>query len=490
MHAGCFGGCQMKYAEALLDQLKENFKFTHCFFLAGGNNMHLLDAARTRFKCIPVVHEVAAGIAVEYFNEANIKGNKAFAIVTAGPGLTNIVTAAAGAFLESRELLILGGQVKLTDLKNSEMRQRGIQEIDGVSIMKSISAISILLEEPKDLNFLSDVLNSGSKPGPIFIEIPLDIQAVTVDRSTAANEVKEKLILDVSAENEMLDELLIQLEIAERPVLLLGGGISRKFMQENLDKFEKLNIPIMTTWNSADRYSSEHKNYWGRPNTWGQRYSNILIQQSDVLVAVGTRLGLQQTGFAWEKFAPVSKIFQIDFDINELKKGHPKIYKGLASDADHFMKSFFVKYRQNESQFNQWLAFGSTVKSYFPLNDKFNITSPGFVDPFKFIENLSVHLNSQDVIVPCSSGGAFTVTLQALETKQGQIIISNKGLASMGYGLSGSIGAAISTGRRTILIEGDGGFAQNLQELGTVAAQNLNLKIFIFCNNILKFCIC
>ena len=115
----------MKYSEELLDFLKEEKGYTHCFFVAGGNIMHLLDAARTRFECIPVVHEVAAGIAVEYFNETNLEHKKAFALVTAGPGLTNIVTAIAGAYLESRELLVIGGQVKTSDLKSASMRQRG-----------------------------------------------------------------------------------------------------------------------------------------------------------------------------------------------------------------------------------------------------------------------------------------------------------------------------------------------------------------------------
>ena len=135
----------MKYAEYLAKNLASEEKYTHCYFVAGGNTMHLLDAARKVFKCIPVINEVAAGIAAEYFNESNSEGNKAFALVTAGPGLTNILSAIAGAYLESRELLVIGGQVKSSDLKSPELRQRGIQEIDGVALARPLTNVTALL---------------------------------------------------------------------------------------------------------------------------------------------------------------------------------------------------------------------------------------------------------------------------------------------------------------------------------------------------------
>jgi acetolactate synthase-1/2/3 large subunit len=239
----------------------------------------------------------------------------------------------------------------------------------------------------------------------------------------------------------------------------------------------------MTTWNGADRYGSEQENYWGRPNTWGQRSANILIQQSDCLVVIGSRLGLQQTGFAWQEFAPLAKIFQVDVDEHELNKGHPKIFKGQACDAGEFLDLMVNAISSLELDFKEWLNFGQGVIEAFPLNDPMNQTSLGFVDPFDFVRELSSQLISSDVIIPCSSGGAFTVMLQGFRQKYGQVMVSNKGLASMGYGLSAALGAAESTQQRTILVEGDGGFAQNLQELGTVRQSNLNLKIFIFSNS-------
>jgi acetolactate synthase-1/2/3 large subunit len=192
---------------------------------------------------------------------------------------------------------------------------------------------------------------------------------------------------------------------------------------------------------------------------------------------------LQQTGFAWEEFAPLAKVYQVDIDKAELEKGHPKIERGIQADAGEFLTKLIRLAPLENRKYLNWIEFGKTVLTGFPLNESSNETASGFVSPYFLMESLSAKLHNDDVIVPCSSGGAFTVTMQALIPKFGQTIITNKGLASMGYGLSGAIGAAESTQARTILIEGDGGFAQNLQELGTLAAQGLNVKVFIFSNS-------
>jgi len=445
--------------------------------------MHLLDAARKIFKCTPVVHEVAAGIAAEYFNESNADGKRAFALVTAGPGLTNIITAIAGAFLESRELLVIGGQVKRSDLKSSLLRQRGIQEIDGRSIAKPITVDSITIEEQLPFHEVQKVLHSSLKPGPVFLEIPLDVQG-----SELAVEESQLNPLRISAlksegQQQFLNQVITNLNESERPVLLLGGGLHRAVANKLFRRLENIGIPVMTTWNGMDRYGSDLENYWGRPNTWGQRSSNILLQQCDLLIAVGTRLSLQQTGFAWEEFAPVAKIYQVDIDKAELEKGHPKIEAGLQVDAGYFLSSLLDSVESGEKKYSKWLDFGKSVLEAFPLNDVQNVTANGFISPYIFVQRLSSKLMTKDVLIPCSSGGAFTVMMQAFVPKFGQVIVTNKGLASMGYGLSGAIGAAESTKSRTFLIEGDGGFAQNLQELGTLAAQKLNVKVFIFSNS-------
>lgn len=473
----------MKYAEYLVRKLAAEERYTHCYFVAGGNTMHLLDAARKVFKCIPVVNEVAAGIAAEYFNESNSQGSKAFALVTAGPGLTNIITAIAGAYLESRELLVIGGQVKRTDLKSAELRQRGIQEIDGRAIAKPITVASQAILTQVPFSRIQEILHTSAKPGPVFLEIPLDLQGSEFIEDVQETVYQKAPVTTNDSNKKFLNSIVTSLDNSKRPILLLGGGLSREVAKSLVADVEKIGIPVMTSWNGMDRYGDDLANYWGRPNTWGQRSSNMLLQQSDLLIAVGTRLGLQQTGFAWEEFAPLAKVYQIDIDQAELEKGHPKIEAGLQSDAGEFLKNLLEAIRKKKYNISDWLNFGKLVLAAFPLNDVGNTTKLGYISPYEFMETLSAKLKSNDVIIPCSSGGAFTVTMQAFVPKFGQVIVTNKGLASMGYGLSGAIGAAESTQARTILIEGDGGFAQNLQELGTLAAQHLNVKVFIFSNS-------
>ena len=473
----------MKYSDQLVQWLKSE-GYTHCFFVAGGNIMHLLNSVRNEMTCIPFVNEVGAAIAVESFNEtSNSRNEKAFVLVTAGPGLTNAVTGISGAWLESRELLVIGGQVKSSDLKHKDMRQRGIQEIDGVELVSSITKDAIRITKPiSRVLFLSTVKKgSTGRKGPIFIEICLDAQANPPLDEVAPNQEggstpKNAQILD--------SKTLDLIKSAKRPVLLIGGGVEFEFAQSHVKDFANLGIPLMTTWNGADRISSDNPLYFGRPNTWGQRSANILIQQSDLVLAVGTRLGLQQTGFAWEDFVSNGKVIQVDIDKSELDKGHPIIELGINMDAAEFLAALFVSTTDLSLELSPWIEFCNYVKGALPLNDPDNTTRSGFIDPYLFGMTISGVANSDAVIVPCSSGSSFTVMMQTLSQTASQRIISSKGLASMGYGLSTAIGSAFANpGKQVFLVEGDGGFAQNLQELGTVAANNLPIKIFIWANN-------
>jgi acetolactate synthase-1/2/3 large subunit len=483
----------MKYSDQLAIWLAE-LGYTHCFFVAGGNIMHLLESCSHRFTCIPVIHEVAAGIATEYFNEvaAPVNGRpaRAFALVTAGPGMTNIVTAMAGAYLESRELLVIGGQVKISDLARGEIRQRGIQEIDGVSIARPVAVQSVLIDKVLDRAAFTALAESGShaRKGPVFLELPLDIQgAKTDDAALNATPLVTAQSTFPEIPQSTLDQLVSLLRSAQRPVLLLGGGITRETAAKLQAPLASLGIPLMLTWNAIDRVPEDHPLFAGRPNTWGQRAANILMQQSDLLIALGTRLGLQQTGFNWQQFIPVGKVVQVECDPTELAKGHPRVDLPINGDANQVLT--FLASQTNLGDYNPWVEFCRSVRQAISPNDPRNHTGAGFVSPYDFCLHLSNLCVPDDVMIPCSSGSANTVMHQAFQVKFGQRVFNNGGLASMGYGLSGAIGAALAAHahssnpdhpRRTFLIEGDGGFTQNLQELGTVAVNNLNLKIFLF----------
>ena len=475
----------IKYSDLLADWLV-SLGYTHCFFVAGGNIMHLLESCSRRFTCVPVVHEVAAGIASEYFNEVHLGpngGSKAFALVTAGPGLTNIVTAIAGAWLESRELLVIGGQVKVADLARSQVRQRGIQEIDGVAIAKPITERSELIETILDQRTFAAMTRSGAhgRKGPVFLEVPLDIQGAQVDAealNTAVPPFEAEFPPVSDAEVEGLAE---RIQRAQRPVFLLGAGIDRDTTAQLAPLLGEAGVPVMLTWNAADRLDASHPAYFGRPNTWGMRYSNVLLQQADLLIALGTRLSMQQSGFNWQEFIPSGEIVQVDCDETELQKGHPKLAIGVRGDANDVLRGLLSR---SLGDHGEWSGFCRLVRSTLPLVEPVNTTGEGYLNPYRFAEVLSELCTSEDIVIPCSSGSAFTVMMQTFAQRAGQRIVTNKGLASMGYGLSGAIGAAFAAGgRRTVLVEGDGGFTQNLQELGTVNANKLNIKIFLFDDN-------
>jgi acetolactate synthase-1/2/3 large subunit len=488
----------MKYSDQLAIWLAE-LGYTHCFFVAGGNIMHLLESCSHRFTCIPVIHEVAAGIAAEYFNETvpTVDGRsaRAFALVTAGPGMTNIITAMAGAFLESRELLVLGGQVKISDLARGQVRQRGIQEIDGVSLAEPVAVTSVLVDKVLDCDAFTALAESGShgRKGPVFLELPLDIQgskndpAALASRKSTPHEIPADSVFP-HIPHETLNQIISMLRAAQRPVLLIGGGITRETATSLLAPLATLGIPLMLTWNGVDRVPEDHPLFAGRPNTWGQRSANILMQQSDLLIALGTRLSLQQTGFNWQQFTPVGKVVQVDCDPAELAKGHPEVDLPICGDANQVL-TYIVS--QTYPDYSTWVQFCRSVRAAISPNDPANQTRSGFISPYSFCLKLSDLCTPDDVIIPCSSGSANTVMQQTFQVKQGQRLFNNGGLASMGYGLSGSIGAAFAARttstdarpRRTILVEGDGGFTQNLQELGTVGVNHLNLKIFLFDDN-------
>lgn len=466
--------------------------FTHCFYLSGGNVMHLLESASHRFKCVPFVHEVSAGIAADYFNEVFApEGTKAFVLVTAGPGITNLITAVAGAYLESREVLVIGGQVKSSDLKKSVQRQKGIQEIDGVSLVRDITKQAIRIEKPISKHELVAVVEESrrDRKGPVFIEFCLDVQAahIEIGHLTEPNKLWNARGTEADKNNSLkteIEKIQTLLSDSQRPVLVLGGGLSRANTWNLRAEIEGLGIPIMTSWNGADRLPSDSDLYFGRPNTWGMRYSNLLIQQSDLIIFLGVRLGLQMTGFNAKGFAPLAKIVQIDIDTLELEGTIPSRELTIRSDADLFLNRFLaVASKVGRQQRSEWVNHCRFVKSALPLSEDSNSTSATYVNPYDFYLWLSSKARKGDVLVPSSSGAAETVAMQAFKNAEGVQMVTSKGLASMGYGLAGAIGAAFKTGGRILHVEGDGGLAQNIQEFGTVSAHQLNIKTFVFSND-------
>jgi acetolactate synthase-1/2/3 large subunit len=475
-----------KFSDQLMSWLND-MGYTHCFFLAGGGSMHLVDSASKFFNCVPVVHEVSAVIATEYFNESNNRGEKAFALVTTGPGLTNAITGISGAWLESRECLIVGGQVKREDLASNGLRQRGIQEVNGIELVSSITKFCLRITEPVSRSVVEAAIGQGSisRKGPVFLEVCIDASASSSTSEATIREEGSTISDRKMISNEDLGKLRNLLSVSRRPLLLLGAGVERQKIESLEGEFRALGIPLASTWTGADRTNAEYKYYAGRPNTYGMRWANIFQQQSDLLIAVGTRLNLQQTGFNYQEFMPVGKIIHVDLDETELKKESPGIDLGINMDSSDFLDLLIKEFKSenNVEKREEWLNFLELVRNELPVIEDSHQKKIDFIEPYSFIYKLGEISRDNDIIVPCSSGGTFTATHQSYLNKRGQQIISNKGLASMGYGLAGAIGAAFSEpNSRILLLEGDGGFAQNLQELGTVSQNSLNIKMFVFSN--------
>lgn len=476
-------GVEKKFSEQFCDLLVQ-LGYRDCYFVAGGNSMHLLDAARTRFNCHPVVHEVSAVIAAEYGNAAESE-QKAWALLTAGPGLTNAITGIAGSWLESREVLIVGGQVKSGDLKQNPKRQNGIQEIDGVELVRSITKKAYRVAKLDCLAEVVEVIDASKegRKGPVFIEVPVDISGAKVVETDlrpliekAAKVENQPNMVDITNASDVVRR-------AQRPIFLLGQGISRPQAEAFGHFLSQKNIPVATTWTGADRLGFDFKNYVGRPNFFGMRCSNLIIQKADAIVAVGARMGIQQIGFNSDSFAKNAEVIHVDIDPLELDSEVPRKVLRVMSDGDKFLEDV-IDVDLIDSKTEDWLLHCKEIMENFPLVESAGTSSGSYVNPYEIIHTISELLTPSDLVASCSSGGTFTAFMQSFKNKTGQVIMSNKGLASMGYGLAGAVGLAFSKkDSRVVLFEGDGGFAQNLQELGTVAASNLPIKMFVFDNN-------
>jgi len=473
----------MKYSDLLGEWLVE-LGYTHCFFVAGGGIMHLLDGVRDRFECIPVVHEVSAGICAEHFNECARDGQRAFALVTTGPGLTNIVTAVAGCYVEHRELLIIAGQVKSTDMLTRPERQRGVQEVDGSGICAPISVRSECLRAPITRSSFQSLarLARGPHPGPVVIEVCLDVQGAIVEPADLRDDSRRGEGIRIAASERDITDIVKNIDSAQRPLVLLGGLVSREAAFNALPLFERLGLPVATTTSAIDRIHSDSRVFAGRPGTWGgQRAANLVLAQADVILALGAQLDLQQTGFNYREYAPQALLLHVFPSQVELDRLGPPAQAKILASPDVVLAAFLPRIRWKDQY--GWGEYVRELRSFVPPLEPANTSGSGYINSFRFLKNLSRATRASDVLALCSSGGTFTGSLQNYEVALGQIATTSAAHASMGYGLATAIGAAFTDrSRRVVLTEGEGGFSQNLQELAIIKRFALPIKIFLLEN--------
>lgn len=458
------------------------------FLLPGGGAMHLNDAiaCEKRITPIPCHHEQACGIAAEAYGRTHPVGY-GVAVVTTGPGATNIVTPVAGAWIESLPLMVISGQVKRSDALNGRpIRQGGVQEVDIISIVKPITKYAVSITNATDARKCLEealwLMKSG-RPGPVWIDVPLDIQASPIDPDalTTFNPPVDLNLNDLTVAIAQLNTILSK---SERPIFMIGHGVRISGATEKFKLLaNKLGIPCVFTWNAADTFEWDHPLYVGRPGVVAARAPNFAIQNSDCVISIGCRLDNVITAYNPEGFAREAKKVVVDVDQNELDRHLMKVDVSICSDALNFIEQWELNLpliKKIEVWHKKCLDW---KKRYTPLDGKtFTTTRP--ISHFQFADKLSEAIDEDRLVVTGSSGLAVEVFYTAFRNKKGQRMFLTSGLGSMGYGLPAAIGACIGSGKRpTVCVESDGSLMLNLQELATLKQLNLPITLVIMNNN-------
>ena len=468
----------------------EKYGVSHIFTVPGGGCIFLLDAL-TRVKKLSYVachHEQGASIAAEGY--ARIKNDLGVNLVTSGPGGTNVVTGVAGAWLDHVPHLTISGQVFSNQMitKHPGLRTLGVQEINIVDIVKPITKYAVIVDKPEDIKFHLEkalYLAKSGRPGPVWLDIPANIQNTKIDPNDLKGFYPENTKNDNKLDQK-ITEVLDLLLLSKRPLVHIGQGIRIAGAEKELEKFLKLlEIPVMTARNGNDIIGSDHELYIGRPGTYAQRGPNFAVQSSDFYLAIGTRLSLAQTGYNAKDYARNAKFVMVDIDKAELNKDTVNIDIKVEADALEFLKKMNIQLQTlvlENKNWKPWLIKCKKLQKKYPPVLTENREQKNTVNSYYLIEILSDYLDKNDIVVT-DMGFSFQNTHQAFNIKKGQRLFTNCGLASMGWGLPAAIGASFAAGsKRVICISGDGGFQMNGQELATIMHHNLPVKLFILNN--------
>lgn len=473
-------------------QFLEKKGIKHAFMLPGGGAMHLVDSiGKSGIEYICCLHEQAASIAAEaYGQHTNTPG---LVLVTSGPGATNAITGVAAGYIDSTPMIIISGQAKRSDLVGDKgVRQIGSQEVQIVPMVKPVTKYAVQILEPLEIRYHLEKAYyeaTTGRPGPVWLDIPLDVQANMLDEQVLRGYVPDvtETKADISAAVSKTIELL---KMAKKPLLLAGNGIKLSGAEDVLYHIMgKLQLPVQTTWKSIDLLGEEDLLYAGHPGAMGDRGANLILQEADLLLSVGCRLDTSITAFNDRNFAKSAKKIIVDIDSREIDRMDIDKEVALACDAGDFLEALLQEIENVSLSFDQqerksWLTHCRETRKKYPVITQAHQDVEGYVSAYYFVDKLCKLLRDDDVIVPESSGGAGEITYQAFRLKKGQKMKNAAGLGSMGFGLPYAIGSCIANQRkRTILINGDGAFQLNIQELETLHRLELPVKIFIWNND-------
>lgn len=480
----------MKVSDYIINFLDEKMGIKHVFILSGGGWMHLLNSLgeNKNIEYVCNLHEQAAAIAAEaygeYTNEIGV------AIVTTGPGGTNTITGVAAGWIDSTPMMIISGQAKKADLiGDKKIRQMGVQEVDIVPLVKPITKYAETIMEPEKIRYHLEKayhLATTGRKGPVWLDIPLDVQGAVIDENAleAYTPEKEECIKNVDFEDK-INKTIELINNAKRPIILAGNGIYLSGAKnEFLQLVEKLDIPILTTWKSIDLIEQDNRLFAGRPGSIATRGANFNLQNADLLITIGARMDLPQTAFNHQNFGKNAKKIIVDIDENEINKMQMDIELKIISDAKDFINELLKNKDKITYKNNGWIEKCNELKEKYPLVLPEFLELKDYVNTYVLLDALSKEMSADDMLVPGSSGSCSEISLQAFKVKKGQVVLNNQGLGSMGFGLPASIGACIASGgKTTVCVNGDGGFMMNIQDLETIKRLNLPIKFFILNND-------
>lgn len=490
---------KQRLADYVADFLVEH-GVTDCFSVVGGGAMHLNDAFghKEGLKVTYNHHEQACAIAAEAY--ARLDNRIAAVCVTTGPGGTNAITGVVGGWLDSIPMFVISGQVRYdTTARYAErftegmrLRAVGDQEYDIVKSVEPMTKYAVMIEEPQKIRYALEKgwhLATTGRPGPVWIDIPVNYQGSYIETEELEGYDPEEYEknLPPKLSKDIVKVILEKLRNAKRPVIYAGGGIRLSGGYNEFRKaIEKLNVPIVTYWNTVDLIEDEHLLYVGRGGNMGNRPGNFAVQNADVLLTIGTRISIRQTGYSFQTWAREAEVIMVDIDRAEMKKHTIHVDMPVWADAKDFFATVNECIAKEDGYvFNgkEWLNICHNWKMKYP------VTLPrqweqdnGYVNVYAFIRYMSSQL-PENSLTAVSNGACCVAGHQGYMIKQGTRFIINSAVASMGYGLPAAVGLCIAGNRKdTVCLEGDGSIMMNLQELQTIVTNNLPIKIFLINN--------
>lgn len=475
-----------RVADIIMDILVEK-GITDCFGVVGGGAMHLDNALALNNKIHKYFnhHEQASAMAAEAY--ARISGKMAAVCVTSGPGATNTITGVMGCWQDSLPMLVLSGQVRYEiSVEKSELplRYRGIQEFEIIPSVKNMTKYAVMITDPltirRELCKAIDIAMNGRR-GPVWLDIPLDIQSAQVEEEDLYPEEKSQKQLVVS--DEELEMMFEKIKNAERPCILAGNGIANSHNIEEFREFaERTGIPVIAACIAADAMYMDYDNYYGLSGSIGPRTGNFIVQNADVILALGCSMGFKMTGFEQKKFAPHAYIIAVDIDRNEMIKPGVRIDMFIHSD----LTAFFNKANESVCRVevkSEWDNYCKHLKKRFSVFEPAaGLSDDERVCSYKFWEEYEKY-EPEDSITVLGNNTANSAKLQIGIKRAGQRIVANNNCGSMGADLPEAVGAAVASKKTVICATGDGSIMMNIQELQTIRQYNLPVKVIVFSND-------